>query len=45
MLKKFFTVFLICVLFILPFWGRKERDGLNTVELNELIHSGFSAPL
>ena len=45
MLKKFFTVFLVCVLFILPFSGCKEKDGLKTVELNEVTHSVFYAPL
>ena len=45
MLKKFFTVFLVCVLFILPFSGCKEKDGIKTVELNEVTQSVFYAPL
>ncbi len=43
-MKKFFTLFLSCILIALPFSGCKE-EGLKTVKLNEVTHSVFYAPL
>lgn len=44
-MKKFLTVFLSLILIILPFSGCKKSDGLKTIELNEVTHSVFYAPL
>ncbi len=45
MLKKLFTLFLTTILIILPFSGCKEDSKLKTIELNEVTHSIFYAPL
>lgn len=44
-MKKFLTMFLSLILIILPFSGCKKSDGLKTIELNEVTHSVFYAPL
>jgi len=44
-MKKFLTILLSLILIILPFSGCKKSDGLKTIELNEVTHSVFYAPL
>ena len=43
-MKKFITIFLTAILLLLPFSGCK-KDKLQTVNLNEVTHSVFYAPL
>ena len=44
-MKRFFTIILSLLLLILPFSACKDEDGLKTIELNEVTHSVFYAPL
>ena len=44
-MKKILTLFLSLVLIVLPFSGCKNKDGLKTIEVNEVTHSVFYAPL
>ncbi len=44
-MKKFLTIFLSSILMLLPLSGCKENDKLKTIELNEVTHSVFYAPL
>lgn len=45
-MKKIITVILSLLIFLTPFTAcNKENDGLTTVELNEVTHSIFYAPL
>lgn len=43
-MKKFLTIILVCVLLVIPFSGCKN-DEIKTIELNEVTHSVFYAPL
>lgn len=43
-MKKLFTLFLSLIFLIIPFSGCKN-DGLKTINLNEVTHSVFYAPL
>lgn len=45
MLKKYLTFTLSFILILLPFSGCKKNDGLKKIELNEVTHSVFYAPL
>ncbi len=44
-MKKFLALILSLMLIIVPFSGCKQNDGLKTIELNEVTHSVFYAPL
>ena len=44
-MKRFFTIFLSCLLLICPFTGCKKDNKLKTIELNEVTPSVFYAPL
>lgn len=44
-MKKFFAILLACTVLILPFGACKTQDSLTTIELNEVTHSVFYAPL
>ncbi len=44
-MKKFLAILLCAVLMICPFAGCSEDDQLKTIELNEVTHSVFYAPL
>jgi NitT/TauT family transport system substrate-binding protein len=46
MRKKILTILLVGVLALMPFTGCKNnKDGLKTIEINEVTHSVFYAPL
>ncbi len=44
-MKKILTIFLSSVLLLFSLAGCAEKDGLKTIELNEVTHSVFYAPL
>ena len=44
-MKRFLALVISLTLLIIPFSGCKEEDGLKTIELNEVTHSVFYAPL
>ncbi|MBE7087825.1 MAG: ABC transporter substrate-binding protein [Clostridiales bacterium] len=44
-MKKFLAMLLSLVMLVIPFTGCKDNDGLTTIELNEVTHSVFYAPL
>lgn len=44
-MKKIFAFLLSFITVLMPFPGCKDSDGLKTVELNEVTHSVFYAPL
>lgn len=44
-MRKLLTLFLVLTVLILPFSGCKNNNGLKTIELNEVTHSVFYAPL
>lgn len=44
-MKKFLTLILSLILMIVPFSGCKNSEQLKTIELNEVTHSVFYAPL
>ncbi len=44
-MKKLFTLFLACILMIIPFSGCSDDGDSKTIELNEVTHSVFYAPL
>ena len=45
MLKKLMILLLSAIIIVLPFSGCQKNDKLKTVELNEVTHSVFYAPL
>ena len=44
-MKKILTIILSFILLILPISGCKDKDDLKVIELNEVTHSVFYAPL
>lgn len=44
-MKKFLAILIACMVLILPFAGCNNDDDLTTIELNEVTHSVFYAPL
>ena len=44
-MRKLLTIFLVLVVLTLPFSGCKNNSQLKTIELNEVTHSVFYAPL
>ncbi len=44
-MKKILATLVACMVLILPFGACKSQDGLKTIELNEVTHSVFYAPL
>jgi NitT/TauT family transport system substrate-binding protein len=44
-MKRILATLLSSILILLPFTGCKNKDGFKTIELNEVTHSVFYAPL
>lgn len=44
-MKKIFTVLLSCILLLIPFSGCDKDNQIKTINLNEVTHSVFYAPL
>ena len=44
-MKRFLTIFLAFIVCLLPFAGCKKDNGKTVIELNEVTHSVFYAPL